>query len=51
MMLAAGAERDQKMAQIHDLVNGQSSRLTALAEEKGFVAGGNEERAHPTPPK
>ena len=49
--LNRGVARDTKMAQIHDLVNGQSAKLNALSEAKGFVEGGNAERANPTAPK
>jgi hypothetical protein len=40
-----------KIAEVHELVNGQSAKLNAMAEAKGFVEGGNEERARPTPAK
>jgi hypothetical protein len=43
-----GMARDKKMVQIHDLVNGQSARLNALSEAKGFAEGANAERANPT---
>ncbi len=46
--LNRGTARDTKMAQIHDLVNGQSAKLNALSEQKGFVEGGNAERAKST---
>ena len=49
--LNRGVARDTKMAQIHDLVNGQSAKLNAMSEAKGFIEGGNQERASPTQPK
>lgn len=49
--LVRGSARDVQMTKIHDLVNGQSAKLNAMAEAKGFVEGGNEERARPTPPR
>jgi hypothetical protein len=40
-----------RQKEIHDLVNGQSAKINAMSEAKGFVEGGNEERARPTAPK
>lgn len=49
--LSRGNARDGKLQEIHELVNGQSHKINAMAEAKGFVEGGNEERARPTQPK
>lgn len=46
-----GAARDVKLAQVHDLVNGQSAKIQQLAADRGFVEGGDAERANPTPKK
>jgi hypothetical protein len=51
MNLNRGNVRDEKMAQIHDLVNGQSLKINAMSEAKGFREGMDQERANPTPPK
>ena len=47
---AAGAARDQKLAEVHDLVNGQSGAIRKLEYEAGQRAGTDAERANPTPP-
>ena len=44
-----GTERDRNLKVIHDLVNGQSEKLNALSEAKGFAEGGNAERAKNEP--
>lgn len=49
--LRRGDKRDTKMAEIHELVNGQSAKINAMSEAKGFREGGDEERARPTEPR
>lgn len=46
--LRNGKVRDTKLAQVHDLVNGQSERLEALTFKADEVSGADKERAAPT---
>lgn len=45
---AAGLKRDEKLAEVHNLVNGQSELLKKAAFTAGEKAGGDAERENPT---
>lgn len=41
------SNRDQKMAEVHNLVNGQSEKLNALTAKSSYAAGQKSGRSHP----
>ncbi len=45
--LLRGKDRDKKIAEVHELVNGQSKRLEVMARGEGFKAGADWERSSP----
>lgn len=47
-MQQAGVARDKTLAEVHNLVNGQSKKLEELSFQAGVAQGGKDERANPT---